>query len=176
MHYYYRKETNENITSLINDLSKENWIEIYSEKNDVDRSYNLFHHKFMQYYDKNIPRSLLKKFQQKIRKPWITRGLMKYIRTKNRLFKLYIRNPNNVVYHEKFKKYRNKLTSLIRISRQMFYANKLQNVTGNVSAVWRVINDILHKGKKPVIPTELTYDNVSSRHPKDSVNLMNKYL
>lgn len=59
--------------------------------------------------------------------PWITRAILKSIRTRNRLYKTYMNNPN-VLNKRKYKKYRNKLTNIIRTSRKMHYSDKLYKV------------------------------------------------
>ena len=99
---------------------------------------------------------------------------MNSIRKKNRLFRLYIHNPNNVIHHNTYKVYRNKLPAVIRASRKMYYTNKLQTVSGNMSATWSILNNILGRGKQTVFTKEISSGNVNSCDPKKIVNILNK--
>jgi len=57
------------------------------------------------------------------RKPWITHGLAKSCRTKDKLYKNFIKHPTE---NNKFKytNYRNKLKSLLKKRELVFYKDK----------------------------------------------------
>ena len=55
-------------------------------------------------------------------KPWITPGLRKSIKTKNKLFYEYL-NSKCDFFHSRFKLYRNELKHLIDISKKNIIAN-----------------------------------------------------
>ena len=75
---------------------------------------------FNNLYDECIP---LKKYKcngtKEPRFPWISRGILKSINTKNMLYKQYIRKPCEDSQNA-FKKYRNKLNSVIRKSKKEY--------------------------------------------------------
>jgi len=143
-----RKETQQTIDSLIFDLSKEQWREIFSVE-DANLSYQNFLHKLSYCIDKNMP--LIKKRDNiNIKQPWITQGLMQSILTRNRLFKISLRKPTTE-NKDRYKRYRNRLTTLIRVSRKRYYSNKIESNQGNVKVLWQTINDLL-KSKKKVCP------------------------
>ena len=73
------------------------------------------------------------------------KGIVKSIHKKNTMFKAQIRSPNDTSLYNRFKKYRNRLNSIIRLSRKRYYAQKLQGASGNVKQTWEVLNDILGK-------------------------------
>ena len=52
-------------------------------------------------------------------KPWMTPGLRTSIRNKNKLYKQYLRNRNDHIYG-KYKKYRNKLSLLLKSSKEKY--------------------------------------------------------
>ena len=52
---HFRKFSTDEISSLKNALHKENCSELYEERQDVDKAYELFLDKLMKYYDVNIP-------------------------------------------------------------------------------------------------------------------------
>ena len=170
-----QKYTEENIVSLNFDLASETWDDIYNQQ-DVDDAYKLFYTKLKQCLDKNIPYQKVSKKRQNIRNPWITKAILNSIHTKNRLFKQYIKNPGNTNYHVKFKKYMNKLNSVIKNARRNYYDEKFQKVKGDIASVWKVINNILGKGTKCNVPNEIQYDETFVSDNKGVANLLNQYF
>ena len=80
--------------------------------------------RFSDLYDECIP---FKRITTNRRKnpiaPWITKGLVKSINTKNKLYKQYLQSPSNERSIE-FKTYRNKLNNLIRKCKREYYYKK----------------------------------------------------
>lgn len=78
-------------------------------------------------------------------KPWLTKGIIKSINTKNMMFKLAVSNKSQK-FSSIFKKYRNLLTRVQNLSKKLFYKRSIQNSTGNSKKLWSVINNIIsHK-------------------------------
>ena len=81
-------------------------------------------------------------------KPWLSKGILKSIQTKNALFtKCY--KKNDPVLIEKYKKYSNKLTTIKRIAKQNYYAKMIQSNKNDLSKQWKLINQILERNNKP---------------------------
>ena len=60
-------------------------------------------------------------------KPWISNGILKSIKIKNRLYKQFIRHPEK---EKAYKNYRNKLVRFIRSDKKLYYDKKiLENKT-----------------------------------------------
>ena len=111
-----------------------------------------------------------------IRRPWISKGILKSIHTKNALFKQYIRKPGTISFHEKFKRYRNKLNAIIRLARKEYYKKKIQSASGQSSTTWKVLNEILGKSIGKDFPTELHVNGGITSDPKEMVNILNSYF
>ena len=58
-------------------------------------------------------------------KPWLSKGILKFIQTKKALFKK-CNKKNDPVLIKNYKKYSNKLTSIKRIAKQNYYAHMIQ--------------------------------------------------
>ena len=59
-------------------------------------------------------------------KPWITRGILKSIKTKDKLFKKYFKNRNfytDKSTKEHYKKYLNKLTHIRNLAKRIYDKN-----------------------------------------------------
>ena len=93
---------------------------------------------------KNIP--LVKtKTKKRVKNPRITKGILRSIHIRNRLFKLTKTNPS-VINLNKYKRYRNKLTSVIRLARKTYYSNEMNKNKNNTNSVWKLIN--IHSSEK----------------------------
>ena len=96
---------------------------------------------FSEIVDQFAPERNASRKERKIRsKPWISRGLLKSIQTKNRLFKQLLKNRDNSILSSKYKAYRNTLTRLLRRAKKLIYnkkrssspPSKLMNSNGEV--------------------------------------------
>ena len=77
---------------------------------------------FTEVVDQFAPKKNASRKERKIRsKPWISRGLLKSIQTKNRLFKQLLRNRDNAILRSKYKTYRNTLNRLLRRAKSNYY-------------------------------------------------------
>ena len=144
---YKRNHSDHNISKFKQKLSDVTWHEILNNV-DVNDDYNKFTETLNALYDECIP---IKKCKINRKKhpisPWITKGLLKSINNKNKLYKHYIKNPTEVKL-QKFKTYKNKLNMLIRKSKRMYYFTKFEKSKNNMRETWKEINYIIGKGKK----------------------------
>ena len=88
-------------------------------KNDPTESYTAFFKEFFELYDKFFP---MKKYKSK--RPnnlWISKGLKKSSKTKEILYRKFIKNPSHKNERD-YKIYRNKLNHLIRIAKKNCYS------------------------------------------------------
>ena len=110
--------------------------------------YDKFIETFDVLYDESIP---LKKCTTNRKKdplsPWITKGLLKSINKKNKLYKYHLQSPTSEKL-QKFKTYKNKLNMLIRKSKRMFFFKKFEKSKNDMKKTWNAINDIIGKGKR----------------------------
>ena len=98
--------------------------------------------------------------------PWITKGILHSIHARNRLYKIFLRHPT-VLNKEIYKRYRNLLTTLIRLSRKLHYSSKLDSNNGNLSKVWQTISELVKSKKK-------CYPDIED--PKEISNMFNEYF
>ena len=97
------------------DLSNVNWNALFSnESSDVNKVFSSFYNKFNKLVNKHAPmKTISNRKAKQFSKPWITKGLRKSIRVKNKLYALDDR--------VKYKMYRNRICTLTRISKQQYY-------------------------------------------------------
>ena len=170
---FHRKETKENIDLLNIELAQEEWNEIF-QTNDANMAYEKFIQKLTYYYNKNIPLIKIGKHVKDRKMPWVTSGILRSIHTRNQLYKLSLCKPtqqNKLNY----KKYRNKLTTLIRLSRKVYYSNKLEQDNGNSNKVWQTINELV-KNKKNNYPNSININGTEIKDPMQIANRFNEYF
>ena len=170
----YRKEDLNTVSALNEDLANEDWHEIM-EENDVNKAYEHFINKLMYYHDKNIPLVQSKQHKNKIRNPWITRGILRSIKTRNKMYKLYISNKSEQ-NSKKYKTYRNNLTSIIRTSKKIYYSKELENAEGNLNATWNTINQIINKNKPCNSTDTLVIDDKEITNPAEIAEAFNSFF
>ena len=171
-HNKIRKETKQNIESLKLDLTQEQWLDIF-QTNDVNQSYENFINKLLFYYDKNIP-LVRQKSYKKIKNPWITKGIINSIITRNKLYKKSLREPSQT-NHDKYKKYRNVLTSIIRLSRKIYYSQKIELKKDNNTSLWQIVKDLLGTKAKNT-PKTFKDGDIEISDPEKIANKFNSYF
>ena len=77
-------------------------------------------------------------------KPWITAALKKSIQLKNNLYKKYV-NTRNPLILDNYKRYKNKLVTILRAAEKNHYANKLKNAANDLSKTWKILNKIIER-------------------------------
>lgn len=133
----------ENITALQEDLIERDWNAIY-EIEETNEAYEHFLKIFTSIYNKNCPiQQYSRGNSQKTKEnPWITAGILRACRKKNKLYKNFIKKRTKEA-EIRYKQYKNKLTSIMRISKKDYYKKLIQNSKGNVKGMWNILNSII---------------------------------
>ena len=124
-----------NQSNLINDFESVDW-SFNSSSNDVNVMFDTFYSRLSNIIDRHIPiKKLSAKEIKQLSKPWITSGIRRSIRIKNKLYKRFIKTQS-AYYHTKFKLYRNKLNHLIKISKVNYYRRYFSSNTTHIKNIW----------------------------------------
>lgn len=113
-----------NQEALTEECNSIDWQGLFSDsKHDFSIVFDSFYNQLSNVIDKHIPmKNLNKKDIKQISKLWITKGIIKPIKVKNKYYRKFI-SSKSPYYHSKFKSYRNKLNHLIRLSKIKYYKN-----------------------------------------------------
>ena len=119
---------------FINDLSQLNWESAVSEStNDVNKSFSTFYNKLNRIVNKHAPiKTISKRKAKQLNKPWITKGLRVSIKKKNELFFSCDKS--------KYKIYRNKILTLSRLSKKLYYHDYFMTNSNDIKRTWEGIN------------------------------------
>jgi exonuclease III len=158
-----RNYTKHNIELFSNKLQSLNWNEVLN-CNDSQKAYTLFHEKFRKCYDVCFPLKCPKSVY-KVRKTWLTEGLKKSIKVKNKLYVYYLKHPT-LSNKKTYKMYRNKLHNLLRRCEKDHYDKIFNENKNNIRKSWAIIKEIINKKKESILSDKFLIDNqlVDDRH------------
>ena len=133
--------------------------------------FNTFYNKLNKLTNKHAPfRKLSQRKCRQLVKPWITKGLIISIRKKN---KLYLTGQQG-----EYKRYRNKLLTLIRLSKRNYYHHYFESNVNNMKQTWKGINSLIYNSRKNLkqIMAIRRTDNSLSTNITEIPNLLNNHF
>lgn len=166
-------------TNKFKDLLRENdWSPIYKlcEENEPNLSYDLFMEKFKDIYNEAFPI----RYQKATKKntyyqPWMTQGLLKSSRKKEKLYLKYIKNPtteNKLI----FSKYRNRFKAVRIKAEQTYFTNKFIKCSNDMKKTWQVIRTIVKNGTKDTTINEIVINGNTLNDPTEISEKFNSYF
>ena len=107
--------------------------------------------------EKHAPKRKLSRNQQRLsKKPWLTRGIIKSIKSKHTMHTTHFLS-NDPVKIAEFKKYSNKLNQLKNISMKTYFCRHFEMCQSNLKAAWKLIGTLIkRKTKSQTIPLRTT--------------------
>ena len=160
-------------SNFINDLSRTGLNDVVDlSENDINKSFSTFYNKLNTAIKKHAPLKEISKSKAKqLTKPWITKGIKKSIKIKNRLF--------NRGDKDKYKFYRNKILTLTRQSKKDYYHRYFEHNFANTKKTWEDINKLINRKKQSTRPISSLKCPISNRVIYDESkfpNIFNKYF
>ena len=108
--------------------------------------------------------------------PWITKGLLKSVQVLNNLYKAQLNTSRDSEQRNRYKIYRNKLNSIKRAAKNLFYLNELDKYRQNIKKTWDTLNDILGKQRKPRLADHIKHRGVMVDQDYDIAEIFNSYF
>ena len=170
----FRQESEKNISKMKRMLGEADWSNVLCET-DVDNAYNTFLETYKCVYNTCCP---LKKVKMKQNQYpiWMTKGLRNACKKKNLLYKKFLEKRTTTAQN-KYKKYRNKLTSILRQTEKQFYHDQLNNHKDDIKNTWKIINTALNKQYKThCIPNKFVHEGKEIIGNKNIANSINQYF
>lgn len=116
-------------------LQAKSWTSIYDSATP-DAAYDNLIKIIQDSIKDTIPEKTVK-YSTTLQNPWTTKGILKSIKYKSRLYKFYMKNPSSL-NKEKYVSYKNKLTQIIRKSKRNHYTELLKASQGDCKRSWNV--------------------------------------
>ena len=158
-----------------NELAMFDWSNIY-DNDDSNMQYTHFTTAVTKLIDKHFPLKTIRMNYNTIRNPWITPGIIRSIKRKNKLYRAKLKNPTPK-NTKKFRHYRSKLNHLVIFTKKNYYKSKLDKAQGDMRATWRIINEILNKKKsQPVHISNIVHNGKQFDKKIDIANQLNNFF
>ena len=170
-----RLYTPENMSKFKSYLSSVDWSRVYNAAG-TNNKYSEFLDTVSSAHDLCFPLTKLKINPRQESKPWITPSILKSIRKKNTMYKQYLKNRSSSTLLEKYKTYKNKLTSVLRIAEKDYYSTKLMHVKDNMGKTWKVINSMTNRNSNWNKITQIEVNNTKIVDPEIIADKFNKFF
>lgn len=169
-------DDNVNIKELIRDLCSVNWSSV-ENCSDVNSSYDTFIETFSKICEKHTTKSFPPKKSKKvtIKKPWVTKGILKSINRKQKLYYKHIHVPSRK-NEQAYKRFRNKLNVVLRESKRQYLANLIERNRSSLCKTWKIVNEILGRSYTSKLPTFIELKDKKLEDHKEIANAFNHYF
>ena len=109
-------------------------------------------------------------------KPWITRGILNSINTKNNLYKGYLRNKtlDNL---QRFKGYKNGLVTIMRAAKKKYFQDLIEKNKDDSGKLWKILKEVTGRNSGHTTRIEnILVDDVSYPDPQGISNGLNNFF
>jgi len=168
--------------NFIADIININWDKILElDRGDPNHSFISFENKINQTLDNYAPfKKLSKKEYKQLQKPWITPGVRKSISRRDKLLNKFIK-CNDIEkkkeLHLEFKQLRNRIVSLIKISKKDYYSKYFTENSRDIKKTWKGIKSIINiHNIKSGQPSTMVVENEPNSNPITIANGFNNYF
>ena len=135
----------ENKESFKNDLSNVNWPQIDRQDNP-NLNYSNFFKIFSELYNKNFPINENSIKVKDLNSPWITKGLKKSSKLKQKLYIKFLKNKNSK-NEQIYKSYKNLFKKIRKKSKNIYYSSLIAHHQNNSKKIWNIMKEITGKVK-----------------------------
>ena len=173
-----RDMRNFNRENFLLDFLEIPWEELFTNKNPSEKL-EIFIKSSQEKIDNHAPIGLTRQKHVTAHKPWVTKGLLKSIKTKDNLYKKFLRSRQQAfkaTKHQNYKTYKNLLIKLLRKSKNNYYKNYFETHKTNLKLVWKAINEVTNrKGKQDLSPNLIVHKNKKLSKDKEIAEVFNEY-
>ena len=147
--HYYRDYTNFNKEAYLSDIYSIDWLQILDEHENINSKTSMFIEKVKMIVNKHCPNKQIprKKIKQLVHKPWITKGLIKSIKVKQKLYRTHYLS-NDLVKKQQYKKYSNTLNNLKNKIKKGYFKEQFQLCKSNLKTTWKLIGTLINRKQK----------------------------
>jgi exonuclease III len=137
-------------------------------------AFSEFYQKFTAIFNDCFP-LIESKSRYKSRKPWLTDGLKKSIKVKNKLYAKFVKSKSNadlVAYRD----YKKALRSILRRAERQHYDNLFLRHRNNMRKSWDVIKEVMNIQRTSNPKISLMINNKETSDPLEVANAFNSFF
>ena len=158
------------------ELNKTNWDHVIQIKNS-NEAYESFLTTFLPLYNKFFPKITYEVKTKTLLSPWMTRGLLKSSKKKQKLYEKYLKSRTNK-NDTNYKAYKHLFEQLKNRSKKNHYENLLIKYRSNIKKTWDVIKEVIGKTKikNNAPPRSLIINTIETYDQKTIANNFNDFF
>ena len=135
---------------------------------DVNKAYEVFMDKINNAYNKSFPMKTVK-MKKENKNPWFTSEIKKMSKKKLKLYKKFLGSPTTD-NHKRYKQFRNQFTKTVRKAKRRYYKDAFKDVSGNMTATWKIVNSLLGKRRSKNVNFEKDNQTLSEIDVAENFN------
>ena len=172
----YRTFNETNMNAFKNSLDQTDFACVL-EDNNSDTAYDKFMNLYMNSYNLSFPIKTCKIPTKYIKKsPWITKGLIQSSVMKTKLLSKKLTNPTQLNTN-RYTKYNTLYTRLLRITKKIYFNEKLECAKGNMKQMWSTLRNALNINTiKEKLPDYFNIENNKITDKQTIANNFNTYF
>ena len=145
---YYRDYSNFCKEQYLADISQINWPDLYSTSTDLHEITCACTNKVKDIVNKHAPlKKATNSKMKQLNKPWLTQGLLKSIKRKQKMSKSHFFSKNSMKIKE-YKQYSNLLNKMKAKAKDKYYNQYFQLYKENLKETWKLIGTIIKRKAK----------------------------
>ena len=142
----------------------------------VNNKYECFNNIIQTHLNQHFPEKKTKINAKSEAKPWITPSILNSIKKKNLLYKNCLKYKSDTMLIDKYKKYKNKLVTIIRAAEKNYYTNELLEVKDNMAKTWCILNKMTGRGQTHKAIKQIEINGKIIENPGTIANKFNDYF
>ena len=153
-----------------------NWSKVRHCRNANEACINFFNI-IDSLYDECFPVAKIRLKQKKRITPWITRGIKKSSKRKQKLYEKFLKH-RIILNEEKYKAYKNLFESIKRKSKKSYFSKKILQYKNNMKKTWSDMKEIIGKMQqhnKSKLPRKLFADKKYITLETDIAKTLNEF-
>ena len=178
-----RRWTESLMRQLYDDISAVNIYEKLNHNPTIDPNinYNILEKTLDSSLNKIMPHKSIKFNKYKHKKSnWITAGIIRSIKFKDKLYKLTKILPNEsneyVTAKNNLRVYKSILNKCIRHAKSFYYTSQLKKFKNNSANTWKILNELMSRKTKYSYPSQFIIDNHDISNKQIISNKFNLYF
>ena len=146
------------------------------DENNVISVFEQFYSLVQTTIDKHAPLKQLSRKQKKLQsKPWISKGILKSIKRKQKMHKTHFINGSMSDKHF-YKRYTNLLTRVKSLAKKLFYFHEFSTFKNNPRKTWEVLRSILSSKSATSAPNIINIDGKCFTNPSEIAEKFNHHF
>ena len=164
-----------NINCFNNLLQTTDWIPVF-ESDNVDSAYNEFEKIFLLHYNIAFPKTEHRIKAKTLKSPWMTKGLIKSSKKKQRLYQKFLKNKT-LANEQKYKKYKALFEKTKSYSKRNYFSDKIEQANNDCRKTWNIIKQAMGSEKeKTDLPNKLLIGEQEITEKQHIAEALNDYF